>query len=75
MQYGQMRGLIRRLYKYPIRTTPLSLFDTSSKRLQEVVRLCDGRHSTDEICYRMGISSQELDDIIENDLHITVCWK
>lgn len=73
MQYGEMKGFIRRLYKYPIRS--VSNMEGVSKKFQDVLKMCNGKHHSDEICFRTGLSSHELDDIIDSDMHMVTCWK
>jgi hypothetical protein len=35
----------------------------------------NGRHHTDEICVRTGLSAHQLDARLEADLNIIVLWK
>ncbi|XP_013989133.1 tumor suppressor candidate 4 isoform X2 [Salmo salar] len=74
IQYGLMKALIRRLQKYPVKVTR----DERSRP----PRLYTGCHSYDEICCKTapfpvfaGMSYKELDERLENDPNIIVCWK
>ncbi|KAK5934133.1 hypothetical protein CgunFtcFv8_014552 [Champsocephalus gunnari] len=67
IQFGLMKTLIRRLQKYPVKVNR----DERSR----LPRLFTGCHSYDEICCKTGISYQELDERLENDPNIVVCWK
>ncbi|XP_037629452.1 GATOR complex protein NPRL2 isoform X2 [Sebastes umbrosus] len=67
IQFGLMKSLIRRLQKYPVKV----IRDERSR----LPRLYTGCHSYDEICCKTGISYQELDERLENDPNIVVCWK
>ncbi|XP_013861874.1 GATOR1 complex protein NPRL2 isoform X1 [Austrofundulus limnaeus] len=67
IQFGLMKSLIRRLQKYPVKVVR----DERSRR----PRLYTGSHSYDEICCKTGISYQELDERLENDPNIVICWK
>lgn len=67
IQFGLMKSLIRRLQKYPVKV----IRDEKSRP----PRLFTGCHSYDEICCKTGISYQELDERLENDPNIVVCWK
>uniref|UniRef100_A0A8C5CEN2 NPR2 like, GATOR1 complex subunit n=1 Tax=Gadus morhua TaxID=8049 RepID=A0A8C5CEN2_GADMO len=67
IQFGLMRGLIRRLQKYPVKVCR----DEKS----QPPRLYTGCHSYDEICCKTGMSYKELDERLENDPNIIVCWK
>uniref|UniRef100_A0AAY5JWY7 NPR2 like, GATOR1 complex subunit n=1 Tax=Esox lucius TaxID=8010 RepID=A0AAY5JWY7_ESOLU len=67
IQYGLMKSLIRRLQKYPVKV----LRDERSRP----PRLYTGCHSYDEICCKTGMSYKELDERLENDPNIIVCWK
>ncbi|KAG7244716.1 hypothetical protein INR49_029735 [Caranx melampygus] len=67
IQFGLMKSLIRRLQKYPVKV----MRDERSRP----PRLYTGCHSYDEICCKTGISYQELDERLENDPNIVVCWK
>lgn len=67
IQFGLMKSLIRRLQKYPVKV--------SRDEKSRPPRLYTGCHSYDEICCKTGISYQELDERLENDPNIVVCWK
>ncbi|MBN3292271.1 NPRL2 protein, partial [Polypterus senegalus] len=67
IQFGLMKGLIRRLQKYPVKV----VHDERSRP----PRLYTGCHSYDEICCKTGMSYRELDERLENDPNIIVCWK
>ncbi|RXM95661.1 Nitrogen permease regulator 2-like protein [Acipenser ruthenus] len=67
IQFGLMKGFIRRLQKYPVKATR---GDRSRPP-----RLYTGCHSYDEICCKTGMSYRELDERLENDPNIIVCWK
>ncbi|XP_024859943.1 GATOR complex protein NPRL2 isoform X1 [Kryptolebias marmoratus] len=67
IQFGLMKCLIRRLQKYPVKVAR----DERSR----LPRLYTGSHSYDEICCKTGISYQELDERLENDPNIVICWK
>uniref|UniRef100_A0A3B3R757 NPR2 like, GATOR1 complex subunit n=1 Tax=Paramormyrops kingsleyae TaxID=1676925 RepID=A0A3B3R757_9TELE len=67
IQFGLMKGLIRRLQKYPVKVVR----DERSRP----PRLYTGSHSYDEICCKTGMSYRELDERLENDPNIIVCWK
>ncbi|XP_031573687.1 GATOR complex protein NPRL2-like [Actinia tenebrosa] len=89
IQFGVMRGLIRRLHKYPVLLTKpqhdrslrshsrgmVTIKTGSSKHVRLQPKWLNGRHNYDEICCKTGLSHQELDDIIENDPHVVVVWK
>ncbi|EDO27172.1 predicted protein [Nematostella vectensis] len=76
IQFGMMKGFIRRLHKFPVflgtrRTeTGQRPFSRASRS-----RWLNGKHSFDEICCKTGLSFQELDDVIENDPNVVVVWK
>lgn len=72
IQFGLMKGFIRRLHKFPILLQPGSLQPSTRKLL---ARLLSGSHNYDEICTETGMSHQNLDNIIENHPHIVVVWK
>ncbi|XP_066900221.1 GATOR1 complex protein NPRL2 isoform X6 [Kogia breviceps] len=67
IQFGLMKNLIRRLQKYPVRV--------SREERSHPARLYTGCHSYDEICCKTGMSYQELDERLENDPNIIICWK
>ncbi|XP_056605693.1 GATOR complex protein NPRL2 [Triplophysa dalaica] len=67
IQFGLMKNLIRRLQKYPVKVAR----DDRSRP----PRLYTGCHSYDEICCKTGMSYRELDERLENDINIVVCWK
>ncbi|CAG07001.1 unnamed protein product, partial [Tetraodon nigroviridis] len=77
IQFGLIKKLIRRLQKYPVKV----IRDEKSR----APRFYTGGHSYDEICCKTGrqiltpaftgISYKELDERLENDPNIVVCWK
>nr|XP_020135936.1 nitrogen permease regulator 2-like protein isoform X2 [Microcebus murinus] len=67
IQFGLMKNLIRRLQKYPVRV--------SREEWSHPARLYTGCHSYDEICCKTGMSYRELDERLENDPNIIICWK
>ncbi|XP_070947863.1 GATOR1 complex protein NPRL2 isoform X4 [Macaca nemestrina] len=67
IQFGLMKNLIRRLQKYPVRV--------SREEQSHPARLYTGCHSYDEICCKTGMSYHELDERLENDPNIIICWK
>ncbi|XP_042307188.1 GATOR complex protein NPRL2 isoform X2 [Sceloporus undulatus] len=67
IQFGLMKGLIRRLQKYPVKV--------ARDERSPPARLYTGCHSYDEICCKTGMSYRELDERLENDPNIIVCWK
>ncbi len=71
VQYGLMKGFIRHLKKYPIKLPN----EPGSSRHRLLYRWFNGCHSFDEICSKTGLTSQELDEKVDNDLSIVVCWK
>ncbi|CAH1773720.1 unnamed protein product, partial [Owenia fusiformis] len=71
IQFGLIKGFIRRMHKYPIKLP----HGAGSQRLRHLYKWFDGRHCYDEICCEEGMSYQELDDKIENDPSLIVLWK
>ncbi|XP_020854953.1 GATOR1 complex protein NPRL2 isoform X3 [Phascolarctos cinereus] len=67
IQFGLMKNLMRRLQKYPVRIT--------AEERSHPARLYTGCHSYDEICCKTGMSYRELDERLDNDPNIIVCWK
>lgn len=51
VQYGVMKGLLRRLHKYPI---DLKRAGDSTSKMKSVSRYFDGAHSYDDICAKTG---------------------
>ncbi|XP_064633487.1 GATOR1 complex protein NPRL2-like [Lineus longissimus] len=71
IQFGLMKGIVRRLHKYPLKLPN----ESGASRHKHLYRWFTGRHSMDEICCETGLSHQELDDRIESDPNIVVCLK
>lgn len=90
-----MKGLLRRLHKYPI---DLKRAADSTSKIKSVSKYFDGAHSYDDICaktgecptliaidtqavkfnwciFSTGMSYKELDDILDKDPNVCVCWK
>ncbi|XP_052081815.1 GATOR complex protein NPRL2-like [Mytilus californianus] len=72
IQFGLMKGLVRRLQKYPIKF-PGDVM--TSVKLQQLYPWFNGRHSYDEICSKTGLSHQDLEEKIETDPSIVISWK
>lgn len=70
IQFGLMKGIIRQLQKYPIQISP-----ESSIKHRLLLKYFTGKHSFQEICCKTGISYQELDEHVEKDPSVVVCWK
>ncbi|XP_035232255.1 GATOR complex protein NPRL2-like [Stegodyphus dumicola] len=70
IQFGLMKGIIRQLQKYPIQLTS----DNVTKH-RSLAKYFTGNHSFEEICCKTGISYQELDERVEKDPSVFVCWK
>lgn len=71
IQFGLMKGLIRRWHKYPIKLTS----ESDSHRQRNLHNWFNGLHSYDEICCKTGHSYQEIENKVENDPSIVMCWK
>ncbi|XP_077582687.1 GATOR1 complex protein NPRL2 [Stigmatopora nigra] len=67
IQFGLMKSLIRRLQKYPVSVG----HDDKSK----IPRFFTGCHCYDDICCKTGLSYKDLDERLENDPNVVVCWK
>ncbi|KAK7074098.1 Nitrogen permease regulator-like 2, partial [Halocaridina rubra] len=74
VQFGLLNDLIQRLHQYPIRLLPDDQ-NYASSRQSAVHKLCNGLHSYDEICCKLGITHKELNDQIERETNIIVLWK
>lgn len=74
VRFGSLKGLIRRLYKYPILA---DVTDSASIAHQRGVfyRFFDGEHSYDKICVETGKSHTELEEAVEKHPSAIVCWK
>ncbi|KAM7289188.1 GATOR complex protein NPRL2 isoform X1 [Ixodes scapularis] len=72
VQFGVMKGLLRRIHKYPI---DLKMSSNAPSKSKVVGKYCDGTHSYDDICAKTGLSYKELDDILDKDPNVCVCWK
>lgn len=67
IQFGVVRGLIRRLVPHPVKV--------GGKKDSKLDRFMQGDMDIDQICCKTGISHEELEDIIQNNPNINVCWK
>ncbi|GAB1609886.1 GATOR complex protein NPRL2-like [Argonauta hians] len=71
IQFGLIKGLIRRIHRYPVKIHSRNI----QSRLQSLYHYFNGLHSYDEICGRMGMSYNELDELIESDSSVVVYFK
>ena len=60
-------GVLRRVHKYPVYT--------GESGRDSLYSWFNGRHHTDEICVRSGLSAHQLDTKLEADPNIIVLWK
>ncbi|XP_071810529.1 GATOR1 complex protein NPRL2-like [Asterias amurensis] len=73
IQFGLLRGLIRRLHQYPVRVPRRG--EHPRTQTQPLDRYISGHLNFDEICCKTGLSHQELEDYIENDPCVHTIWK
>lgn len=71
IQFGLMHGLIRRLQKYPVLLSP----DLLIANKNSLLKYFTGSQSYDEICCKTGLSYQELDEKVEKEPAVVICWK
>lgn len=72
IKFGLMKGLIRRLQKYPIFLAPEPHSVANQRGL---FKWFSGDHSYDEICSKNMKSFHELEDKVEKHPAVVVCWK
>ncbi|RWS04038.1 nitrogen permease regulator 2-like protein [Dinothrombium tinctorium] len=70
--FGVMKGLIRRLEKYPV-LTQIDPHTISKQR--GAYRFFDGKNSYDKICCKTNKSHKELDDLVNKHPSAVVIWK
>ncbi|XP_025107996.1 GATOR complex protein NPRL2-like isoform X2 [Pomacea canaliculata] len=71
VQFGLLKGLIRRLQKYPVKLPN----EIVAPRLQPILKWLNGSHSYDEISSKSGMSHLQLEELIETDPSCVVCLK
>jgi len=72
VRFGCVKGLIRRLQKYPIF---VEHGVTSVTNRRGFYKYFDGDHSYDMICTKTGKSYNELEEKVEKHPSVVVCWK
>ncbi|XP_072026942.1 GATOR1 complex protein NPRL2-like [Amphiura filiformis] len=81
IQFGLLRGLIRRVHQYPVKVVPRleqggqEERDVQYRNREPLDRLMQGRLNFDEICCKTSKSYVELEGIVEKDENVFVCWK
>ena len=75
IQLCVMRGVLRRVHKYPVWTGSASEDGETSGLDTRLLAMMTGEHSTDQICVAAGISATNLEKRIEDDNSIIVIWK
>ena len=69
IQYGLVRSFIRRIHQYPVLLSDKPGQDQDS----ELLRMCDGSHSVDEIACKLNES--RLLDKLEDMSDVTIIYK
>jgi len=72
IQFGIMKCFVRRLHKYPIRLTSDA---QGNKKHRTISKFFNGLHCYDEICCKTGLQYHELEERVEGDPSVVVCWK
>ncbi|XP_052788910.1 GATOR complex protein NPRL2-like [Mya arenaria] len=72
IQFGLKKNLIGRLHGYPVK---LPSETRSIPKVVAISKWLNGNHSLDEISCKSGYTYKELDEMIDNDPSIVVCWK
>ncbi|XP_023290819.1 GATOR complex protein NPRL2 isoform X2 [Orussus abietinus] len=72
VQFGLIKGLIRRVYKYPIH---ISIGVNDDSRSNPIYKYFTGAYSLDEICCSTGQSTAQIEDIVERDPNVVMLWK
>ena len=72
VQYLLLKGVLRRVFKYPVYCGEGS---GVAPELQRLYAWLSGEFHTDQICVAAGLSAAQLDAKIEEDQNILVLWK
>ncbi|XP_030828296.1 GATOR complex protein NPRL2 [Strongylocentrotus purpuratus] len=76
IQFGVVKGLIRRLHKYPVKLqTADGQHNGQHNAGRNLDRWMQGKLNFDEICCGTGMSHKDLDEQVEKDVDVSVCWK
>lgn len=70
VQFGVLRGLIQRIYKYVV-------FVGSKENVTNnpAYRFMNGCNSADELCCCTGMDAHQLEDLIDKDPNVIIVWK
>ena len=71
VQFGVMKGLLRRMHQYPVALPGQAL----SSRMHPLMKWLNGRYNFDQICCETALSHRELEEKIDSDPSIVTCWK
>lgn len=72
VQFGLIEGLIRRVYKYPIRLPGILSEECKNNVLYKYFT---GSYNLDEICCSTGQTVAQIEDIVERDPNVVMLWK
>ena len=78
VKFGLMNGLIRRIQKYPILLSQSSyavMHKSANQTNKNLFSYFDGKHSYDQISSALSKNYFEIDDKVEKNASIVVCWK
>ncbi|KAJ6225375.1 hypothetical protein RDWZM_003920 [Blomia tropicalis] len=78
VRFGLMNGIIRRIQKYPILLVPgvtSNLINNHTTTTRNLVSYFNGKHSYDQISCELHKSYYEIEEKVEKNPSIVVCWK
>lgn len=70
IKFGLLNGIIRRIQKYPI-----LLMQSSFSKPKNLYSYFNGKHSYDQICCCENKNYMEIEEKVEKNSSIVVCWK
>lgn len=75
VQYCVMKGVLRRVDKYPVWSGDGDTSPGHSATDTRLMSLMTGEHNTDQICVTLNMSAAALDKKIDDDASVVVIWK
>lgn len=77
VEFGLLKGILKRLHKYPVASNGTITGSNVSPELQEYIQhqVLDGQHSYDDICIKLNLKLEKVENDLDFCKNITIIQK